>query len=284
MASLTPTHEQIEEARKKLEEISNAKCFTLGGTYLQELFPLKATKDIDLVVSIDESSYTSEMENKIVEQLAALNYKYVQGTRNPWRFVSAGEESTRLDVFIRDVSDFKITNSMIKRSTAGRLAYEDYLLLKIQTTRDDPKDITDIIFLLQNIPKRDFNWKVFFNELKAQLSEYLEKEGGEVVLGRVIEIGYKLEYIKEREPSLIPDSTITQINGIYDYFGSFARIETDVTVKESKVKAPTILSDKPTPDESICDRCGKPLSNPTYHRWYTRRGRKKFFCLTKRET
>ena len=284
MDSLTPTHEQIEEARKKLEEISNAKCFTLGGTYLQELFPLKVTKDIDLVVTIDESSYSSELENKVIEQLAALNYKYVQGTRNPWRFISTDEESTRLDVFIRDVSDFKITNSMLKRSTAGRLSYEDYLLLKIQTTRDDPKDITDIIFLLQNIPKRDFNWKVFFNELKAQLLEYLEKEGGEVVLGRVIEIGYKLESIKEREPSLVPDSVIKQINEIYDDFGSFTRDETDVTVKESKVKTPTILSAKPTPDDSICDRCGKHLNNSTYHRWYTRRGRKKFFCLTRRDT
>lgn len=216
MDSLNPTHEQIKEARKKLEEISNAKCFTHGGTYLQELFPLKTTKDIDLVVSMDESSYSSELENKVIEKLTALNYKYVQGTRNPWRFIATDKESTRLDVFIRDVFDFKITNSMLKRSTAGRLSYEDYLLLKIQTTRDDPKDITDIIFLLQNIPGRDFNWKVFFNELKAQLLEYLEKEGGEVVLGRVIEIGYKLESIKEREPSLVPDSVIKQINEIYN--------------------------------------------------------------------
>jgi hypothetical protein len=284
MDSLTPTYEQIEEARKKLEEISNVRCFTLGGTYLQELFPLKTTKDIDLVISIDEALYTPEMENKVIEQLAALNYRYIQGTKNPWRFVATGRESTRLDVFIQDVSDFKITNSMIKRSTAGRLAYEDYLLLKIQTTRDAPKDITDIIFLLQNVSKTDFNWKVFFNELKTQLSEYLVKEEGEVVLGRIIEIGYKLENIKEREPPLIPDSAITQINEIYEYFGSFTRNETDVTVKESKVKAPIILSDKPIPDENICGRCGKPLNNPSYHRWYTRREQKRFFCLTKRET
>ncbi len=223
MDSLIPTHEQIKEAKKKLEEILNVKCFSLGGTYLQELFPLKTTKDIDLVVAIDESLYSQEIENRVIQQLVALNYRYVQGTKNPWRFASIGEGSARLDVFIRDVSDFKITNSMLKRTTAGRLSYEDYLLLKIQTTRDDPKDITDIIFLLQNIHRGDFNWKVFFNELKTQLLEYGEKESSEVVLGRIIEIGYKLEHINEREPSLIPDSVIKQIDEIYDYFRAFTQ-------------------------------------------------------------
>jgi len=222
----TPTLEEIEEVKRILQDIGNVKCFTLGGTYLQELFPLKVTKDIDLVISIDESLYSAKIENKVITQLTAVDYSYIEGTKNPWKFVSSDEKRTRLDIFIRNVSDFKITASMLKRTVASRLAYEDYLLFKIQTTRDDMKDITDIIYLFQNIPERDFNWNMFFKELKNQLSEYLERENSEVVLRRVIEIGYKLEYIKERESSLIPDSAISQINELYDYFGSFIKNET----------------------------------------------------------
>jgi len=115
---------------------------------------------------------------------------------------------------------FRISKSILERVTAERLSYEDFLLLKIQAPRDEPKDITDVIFLLKGIEQDEFNWDVLFDEMLAQLEENLECTKAEVVLRRVVEIGYKLEMIKELEPTLIPDSVMTQTWEIYEYFAS----------------------------------------------------------------
>lgn len=223
MEPSSPTISGIQAVKKIFLEIPNVTFYTLGGTYLQELFPIKQTKNIDFVSVSTGRRAQSKTADTIIRKLDLIGYSYLDGTKNPWRFEARDPNKSRIDIFIQKVSDFSITNTILNRVRDGRLAYEDFVFLKIQTTRDDPKDVGDIIFLLKNIDNSRFRWNVFFEEVRAQLLAYSQKEDKEVVLRRVIEIGYKLEQIQEEEPFLISPAVMKQMDKIYLYFESLVK-------------------------------------------------------------
>ncbi|MHA1168573.1 MAG: hypothetical protein ACTSRU_12170 [Candidatus Hodarchaeales archaeon] len=218
MDDLASEYGQFEIIRKKLEEIPGLRCFAIGGTYMQGLFPYATTKDIDMVITVVESTH-EKMVPEIKSKLSSLGYMHRRKSVNPWRFEARNEEKAKLDVFIQEVSDFKITETMLKRVRGGKLAPEDYVFFKIQATREDPKDIDDIAFLLENIEKK-FRWRVFFGELKTQLIEYRKKTSKAIVLSRIVEIGYKLNQVKEasNKPQLVPGKALKQMEEIYHFF------------------------------------------------------------------
>jgi len=105
---------------------------------------------------------------------------------------------------------------MLSRAT-NRLAPEDFVLLKLQTTREEDKDVEGIILVLEKKGEK-FRWNVLFEEMKNQLVNYSKKEKIGVVRHRLIEIGYKLEEINKISPRLVSGEIMDRMNKLYDQF------------------------------------------------------------------